>query len=506
MNTTESEHFEEDELGPGELVVLELPDGSAVMTAVDETEPDGRQYVLSAGAVTGRGRSIAAARGGVWSTPLAASLFVLGAGRELRSPVAGGRVMGLLVQDQVLSPEGGEVLFGDVRCASQRQLLRSSSVGKSSALSTGALAAEVLEVARAAARAERVRDEARAWQRRAAYFESACREVAKRAAAVSVRTALSTSPSKLIAHQKRRALQIALRELRWRALPATPPLTNDSEANVSSTSKERSWSHSSQDTSTLSAASFSDDNEPYYTGQPLVLVDAEERGRDAPLGSEVGVVCWHINDKFGRFRPISDAAAVWQSPVYTPVADDVGKIVRGEHRECSADEPNTSGASTRPGRLVRYAHTRPIRLAPDVEREVNFRLSLIPERSPHGLRSGPQTTRAPGQKRGTAAAPPPPTESASSAAPLNGAHADVCRPLSWPGVLIITEAMRAQAAAWQVWQDRTDEVTLVFREGERVEEQRLQAASRHERDVIVSCLRAYADRMRASAARTKVSR
>eukprot|EP00166_Cyanidium_caldarium_P002369 ctg_235.g135 len=142
MNTTESEHFEEDELGPGELVVLELPDGSAVMTAVDETEPDGRQYVLSAGAVTGRGRSIAAARGGVWSTPLAASLFVLGAGRELRSPVAGGRVMGLLVQDQVLSPEGGEVLFGDVRCASQRQLLRLSSVGKSSALSTGALAAE----------------------------------------------------------------------------------------------------------------------------------------------------------------------------------------------------------------------------------------------------------------------------------------------------------------------------------------------------------------------------
>jgi len=399
--------------------------------------------------------------------------FVLGYGGELRAPAACGRVVGIYHRGFVRSVhDNDEVLYADVRPVVVREA--------GSAL-TPALERAWLRLENWVSLTIKQQNDLNAdastdgWRRRSEYFERICRDL----------THLARERDRLL-NQTRERLNVARRSQMHLRRVFVEAFAGHLLCFESSRPDQGSEGASSEaGASKCDAASAS---EPvFFTGQPLVLLN-DALPNDLPAdGDEKEHHSWRwlTHDLFGRFRiPLGRPPAIqslgW---LYIPVVDDVGNAIRVE--EIIEGDPPTTDPKTK-----RYLHTKPIRLAPDVEREVQFRLTAA-KRCCTCIR-----------ETACAGAPVQPDASGTDARSANRHALHSCLTcsawaLTWPGVFEVTSDMLRGWSNWQVHQNRSDENTFTFAvDGtERV----YRAWSRHERDVIVACLRHWQEEARAGA-------
>jgi hypothetical protein len=395
--------------------------------------------------------------------PEPCSCFVLGCGGALRAPLAYGQVVGVLDGEVVRSTARGAVVFRAVRAVPIREA--TAVIDRHSVQAWEHLEERMAETMlwNVGGEDPAASDE---WRQRSEYFERICRDLT-RLARERDRIARDATNHLLAvrqaAHRWRRDLACALQ---GRLLFADSSLLNESgEAAL-------------EDSSVLdgeAGAITNPSKAPFYTGQALIVWD-ELHPAEAPDDVSDARCSWRwlTHDRFGRFRVVISTPASLQSLpwMYIPIAEDVGNALR-------AEQSSTTDTSSAPANARRYVHTKPIRLAPDVAREVRFRLEAIQQVC--------RCRSAVVAEQNTA----PCDDEANNIEKWrrSGSCCISCSvwALSWPGVLEMTSDILKQWPTWQIQQDRAHETAFTLVVDGVTHAYR--AWSRHERDVIVTCLR-----------------
>lgn len=400
------------------------------------------------------------------SCPLELSAcFVVGCDGELRAPLAQGRVVGILEEGLVRSIGGADVVFPAVRVVPIRD---ATSVIERQTVQAWQRLWKRVALASSCQAGEDAAAASDAWRQRSEYFERTCRELTRLARARD-RDAHEATTRLVAARNAALKLRILLANALGGRMLCIKAGTVDESVCVA---PEDCSSHDS-------SAAAMHAKQPFYTGQPLILWDeADSAWESTDHGTGERSWRWLTHDFFGRFRvPLSVPTALQSLPwMYIPIADDVGNALRVE--EASASDTSSS----LPAKTGRYVHTKPICLAPDVERAVRFRFAAcqktcrcIAETADENLSRSDEDAKH-SSERSTSA----------SCCVQCSAWA-----LSWPGILEMTPAILEQWPTWRLQQDRSDETafTLTVDGANHC----YRAWSRHERDVIVACLRHWVE-------------